>query len=67
MSHRSYIVVSGTLFCIVAIAHLLRILYQLPMVVEDYSVPMFFSWVGLIVPALLAVWAYGLARASGAT
>jgi len=58
MNHKNYCLVSGILFSIVAIAHLLRILNGMSVQVDDYAVPMAVSWVGLIVPALLASWAF---------
>lgn len=62
MNSRQYILISGLLFCLVALAHLLRIIYSLQIQVEAYSVPMFASWVGLIVPGALALWALRIVR-----
>lgn len=64
MSQRSYLLTSGVLFATVSALHLIRLLYQLPVVVEDYAVPMYMSWIGFIVPALLATWAFRLTRPS---
>jgi hypothetical protein len=58
MGHKKYCAVSGVLFTLVAIAHLLRIIYGLSIQVGDYAVPMLVSWVGLVVPAGLAFWAF---------
>ena len=58
MGHKLYCTVSGVLFSLVALAHLLRIVYGLPISVDDYAVPMLVSWIGLIVPAALAIWAF---------
>ena len=62
MNNKSYCVVSGVLFSLVAIAHLLRIVNGTTVLVDDYSVPMFASWIALIVPGILAMWAFRLAR-----
>ena len=62
MDSRKYCVVSGILFSLVAIAHLLRILNGASVLVDDYAVPMFFSWIGLVVPGVLALWAFRVAR-----
>lgn len=62
MSTKAYLLVSGTLFSIVSAAHLLRILYRLPVMLEVYALPMYLSWIGLVVPALLAAWAFRLAH-----
>lgn len=58
MTSRNYCLVSGGLFSLVALAHLLRILYGMPIVVDEYLVPMWVSWLGLVVPAALASWAF---------
>mgnify|MGYP001817078983 CR=1 FL=1 len=60
MSNIGYPVVSGLLFCFVAIAHLLRIFFGASVQVDDYLVPMAVSYVGFIVPAALAFWAFSL-------
>ena len=60
MNHKNYCLVSGVLFALVALAHLLRIVYGLPVQVDEYAVPMLVSWVGFVVPAALAIWAYRL-------
>ena len=62
MTYRTYCVVSGALFALVALAHLLRILYGMPMTVDVYDVPMIVSWFGLVVPAGLALWAFRISR-----
>ncbi len=55
MSNRQYLVVSATLFSLVALAHFLRLVNAMTVTVADCVVPMYVSWVGTIVPALLAV------------
>jgi hypothetical protein len=51
------------LFSLVALAHLLRIVYGMTIQIDEYVVPMFVSWIGLAVPAGLAVWAFHTASA----
>lgn len=63
MKSRSYCLVSGALFSLVALAHLLRILYGMPMTVDAYDVPMWVSWFGLLAPAALAAWAFRISSA----
>lgn len=62
MNHNSYCTVSGILFALVALAHLLRIINGMAIQVDDYAVPMAVSWIGFIVPAALAFWAFRLSR-----
>ena len=67
MGHKNYCVVSGVLFSLVALAHLLRIVYGMSVQVDDYVVPMSVSWFGFVIPAALAFWAARINRASNAT
>lgn len=64
MGIKSYCLISGILFSLVALAHLLRILNGLSIQIEDVAVPMLASWIGLIVPGSLAVWAFRFTRSS---
>lgn len=64
MNVRPYCVVSGALFSLVAVAHLARVAYGLPVTIDDYAVPMAVSWVAVVVPACLAAWAIRLAAGS---
>ena len=43
-----------TLFSLVAIAHLLRLLYATPITVSDWDVPQWISLIGVVVPAGIA-------------
>jgi acyl-CoA reductase-like NAD-dependent aldehyde dehydrogenase len=61
MNTRSYELISGTLFALVATAHLLRVLSGWEVVAGPWNFPMWLSWVGTIVPAALSVWAFRLA------
>lgn len=64
MGHRGYCLVSGALFALVALAHLLRIVNGLSIQVDGVAVPMMVSWIGVLVPAALAAWAFRIARRS---
>ncbi len=62
MGHKNYFVVSGILFSLVALAHLLRIVNGMSIQIDDFAVPMLASCIGLIVPAGLGFWAFRLTR-----
>lgn len=62
MSNRLYLVVSATLFTLVAIAHLVRVIKGIPVQVGAEIVPMYVSWIGFVVPAFLAASAIRLLR-----
>ena len=64
MGYKNYCVVSGVLFSLVALAHLLRIVFGTQVVVDDFQVPMSVSYAGLLVPAGLAFWAFRIVRGS---
>ncbi len=61
MGTKAYCTVSGILFFLIALAHLMRLVYGWPVEIGQATVPMFVSWFGLIVPAVLAGWAFLIA------
>lgn len=61
MNTRGYLAVSGTLFGLVAVLHLLRVINGWSVVVGPWSAPMAVSWLGTIIPTVLCVWAIRLA------
>ncbi len=54
MNRRTYILISSSVFAIVAAAHLLRITNQLHVVVGTWDMPMSLSVVGLIAAGILS-------------
>ena len=66
MSNQQYFLISGLLFTLVAIAHLLRLVFGMSVQVDGAAVPMAVSWVGFAVPGALAYWAFRLNRAASA-
>jgi hypothetical protein len=59
MSTLAYRRVSGSIFVLVAVAHALRAVQQLPATVGSTAVPLWISWVATAGGALLALWAFG--------
>jgi uncharacterized membrane protein YbhN (UPF0104 family) len=57
-----YLRVSGTLFGLIALGHLVRLLYRVPAELGRWVVPLWISVVGLLLPAALALWAFRLER-----
>ena len=62
MDHKRYCILSGVLFALVALAHLFRVVYSVSVQVDGFELPMFVSWVGFVIPAGLAFWAFRLSR-----
>jgi hypothetical protein len=60
MNSKTYSLISGIIFLIVGIVHLLRVLNDWPLSISDFSVPMWASWVGVVVAGYLAY--YGLKK-----
>lgn len=52
------LIVAGCIFGLVAIAHLLRVLFHLEIVVSGYSVPMNVSYIGLLITLVLSIWMF---------
>ncbi len=65
MNHRTYCGVSATLFSVVALAHLTRLLNGWSIEIDTMTVPMLASWLALIIPGSLAVWGFREARKIG--
>lgn len=61
VSGRTYFVVASILFTVVALAHLARLVFSLPVVIGTWSAPLWISWGGLIVTGALAAWGFKLA------
>jgi hypothetical protein len=55
MSPKSYFLVTAVVFSLIGLLHLLRIVVGWEAVVGGWSIPMWLSWVAMIVTAVLAV------------
>lgn len=54
----NYVVVSGLVFGVIAVLQAFRALTQLPAQVGSFEVPMWASWVAVVVAGSLSVWAF---------
>jgi hypothetical protein len=61
---RTYLQISGTLFGLIALGHLVRLFRHWPADLAGQMVPLWASWVGLIVAGGLSLWALRLMRAT---
>jgi len=62
MNYRNYGVVAGVLFLMVALAHMYRVAAGISVQVDGVLIPMWVSWIGTVVPAVLAFWGFRIAR-----
>jgi hypothetical protein len=60
---RAYFQISGGLFGLIALAHLLRLFRHWPIDLAGHMVPMWASWLGLVLAGGLSIWALRLMRA----
>jgi hypothetical protein len=61
MNRKTFSMLAGAIFTLVALFHLIRIFKGWPIIIGDWSVPISLSWVGLAVAGGLAVLAFRLA------
>lgn len=54
----NYIVVSGAVFGVVALAQVARALMQLPVQIGSFEIPVWASWLAAIVAGSLCAWAF---------
>lgn len=62
MNKRTYFLISGLVFAIVAVVHLLRVINQFQVIIGTWSAPMAASWIGLIVAGILSYCGFTLMR-----
>ena len=60
---RAYLQISGALFGLIALAHLLRLFRHWPVDLAGFMVPLWASWLGLLLAGGLSIWALRLMRA----
>jgi len=60
MARRLYVILSGTVFLLVAVVHLLRLVNHWVIVVGPRTIPFALSYVGLPVSACYCAWAFWL-------
>ena len=62
MSHKTYAVVTGIIFLLIALLHLLRLLYGWEAIIAGWSVPDWVSVVALMIAGYLAYEGFRLRR-----
>ncbi len=66
MNAKPYLYVSASIFTLVALMHLARLIQGWPVQIGEQMIPMAASWVGAVVAAALALWGFRSARAVAA-
>jgi hypothetical protein len=62
MSQRTFTIIASAIFGVVALLHVLRIFFGWPAVIGGWTVPMWLSWIGLVVAGGLSYFGIRLAR-----
>ena len=62
MNKRLPLLVAGCVFTLVAVIHLLRLVYHWEILIAGQVIPMSFSVAGLIVAGILALWMFRASR-----
>jgi hypothetical protein len=55
MSQKAFSLLAGLVFCLVAVGHLLRIVYEAPVQIAGWTAPMWVSWPALLVSGFLGI------------
>ncbi len=62
MSERSYLIISGSIFALIGVLHLLRVIFGWSASVGTLMAPFWMSLIILVIAAFLSVWAFRLYR-----
>ena len=60
MSEKNYILISAIVFALVALLHLVRLFTHWSFQIGAVTVPLWGSWLGLLIGATLSIWAFRL-------
>jgi hypothetical protein len=67
MNQKMYFLSCGTVFFVVAAAHLARLIFGWEIAIAGWTIPHWISIPGFIVPGVLSVWGFVLASRAKAT
>ena len=62
MKARAFVFVSVTIFTLVGVLHLVRLVRRVPVHFGETAVPMSASWIGLVAAVTLVLWGLRVAR-----
>ncbi len=65
MNRQTYLLATATIFAIIGLLHLARIVFGWEALIGGWAVPAWASWLALAVSAILAFWGFRLALRSG--
>jgi hypothetical protein len=62
MSEKTFITVAAVIFGVVALLHLFRIVMGWSIVIDAWTVPMWLSWIALVIAGALSYYGMSLTR-----
>jgi hypothetical protein len=67
MNPKAFSLTAGVVFLLIALGHVLRVTFDASFVVQDFSVPMWVSWIVVVITGYLAYEGFRLAGKSSGT
>jgi hypothetical protein len=64
LSQKTFSLIAGLIFSLIAVGHLLRLVYSWPMQIAGWTAPLWASWAGLLVAGFLGISGLALSRKS---
>jgi len=61
MDQKTFTLIAGVIFAVVALLHLLRVYMAWPVMIGGWTVPMWVSWIGFVVAGGLSYFALSFA------
>ena len=58
---RAYAQISGVIFGVIALLHIVRLVLDWPAQIAGWAVPLWISWIAIFAAGALCVWAFRLA------
>lgn len=65
MNFKCYLTLSGIIFLIGGCLHFLRLINNTQIMINEWEVPYFFSWFGLVAALAICIWAFMLLKKNG--
>lgn len=62
MRHGAFLLVCSSLFTLIAVVHALRLMYGWRVTLGEWTIPVWVSWVGLLIAGYLAYEGFRLTR-----
>ncbi len=62
MTEKLYLIISGVIFALIGLFHLLRIMFQWPAIIGAWTMPFTISFMVIMVASVLTFWAFRLSK-----